>query len=36
MKSFASQLKFLYPDEHEDAGFQLGNVQFLAAYGIIG
>jgi hypothetical protein len=36
MTSFASQLKFLYPDEHNKLGFDLGNVGFQAAYGVIG
>ena len=36
MTSFASQLKFLYSDEHNELGFDLDNVGFQAAYGIIG
>ena len=36
MTSFASQVKFVYPDERQDFGFQLENVGFHAAFGIIG
>ena len=29
-------MKFVYPDERKDFGFQLDNVGFEAAFGIIG